>query len=216
MWWLKVSMNTKTWSVPLWPKGQHSYSLKNSLRTCEHLLNKVKSRPRRVTQRLAVTLVDIALLLWLPPTHGNWTRTRRFEETDENTAPIGTDGLDYGNHHETGPFRSPRGAVCLLFLDNSHPPRMLVHIETPPVQILLPHGHPPPAFKKKTRTVNTVRRSGIQEAPRATCSNKQDRVCRFVNMIGARWMRFAGMYSERSTWKRHRWNNARGQGVGFN
>lgn len=23
----------------------------------------------------------------------------RFKETDENTAPIGTDGLDYGNHH---------------------------------------------------------------------------------------------------------------------
>lgn len=26
-------------------------------------------------------------------------QTRRFKETDENTALIGTDGLDYGNHH---------------------------------------------------------------------------------------------------------------------
>lgn len=24
----------------------------------------------------------------------------QFEETEENTAPIGTDGLDYGNYHE--------------------------------------------------------------------------------------------------------------------
>lgn len=101
-------------------------------------------------KKLAVKLTDIAHLLWLTPAHGNCvrrpTRTRNNGHlwgallggdssandnqirlvgeraaTDENTAPIGTDGLDYRNHHERGPFRSPRGAVCLLFLDNSHP-----------------------------------------------------------------------------------------------
>lgn len=69
----KFSVNNKTVSVFLWPERQNSYSLKKkSLQTHEHLLNKVKSRTRRVAQRLAVTLIDIAHLLWLTPTHGNW------------------------------------------------------------------------------------------------------------------------------------------------
>lgn len=46
----------------------------------------------------------------------------------KNMAPIGTDGLDYGNHPERGPFTSPRGAV-------------LVQVKPPPVQIL--HPQPP-------------------------------------------------------------------------
>lgn len=96
-------------------------------------------------------------------------QTSRFEEADENTtAPIGTGGLNYRNHPERGPFKSPRGGVCLLFLDNSHPQKMYVHINTPPVQILLSHSlHL--QYLKRLLLSTWADEMGLRRAPRARC-----------------------------------------------
>lgn len=78
---------------------------------------------------------------------------------------------------ERGAFRSPRGAVCLLFLDNSHPSKMLVQISGPA---------PSPHSCTATQTSHLWYSGGLalstgpdemgfRRPPCAACSNKQAR-----------------------------------------
>lgn len=52
---------------------------------------------------------------------------------------VGTDGLDYGNHPERGPFQISRRSRVLAVLGQFSPPKMLAPINTPPAQTLQPH-----------------------------------------------------------------------------
>lgn len=75
--------------------------------------------------------------------------------------------------------RAPRGTVCLLFLDNSHPPKMLVqiwgpHLARPPAPVE-PHKPPTSALLENRYCQQDQMKWGFRGPPYAACSNKQAR-----------------------------------------
>lgn len=98
-------------------------------------------------------------------------QTSRFKETDENTALIGTDGLDYGNDHgrerdwERSFQISQRSRVLAVLGQFSPFKNVGSNLATcpPPLPSLLLYSHTnlPPLVFWRTGTVNRTRWNGI-------------------------------------------------------
>lgn len=158
-----------------------------------------------------------------------WSRAGGTPERPDE--PIQGDGGKHGAHWhrwlglwkwsreretERGAFRSPRGAVCLLFLDNSHPSKMLVQISRPaPLRpsptAVQPHKPPTSGIPEDWHCQQDQMKwdLGGPRAQRVKINRPDVRICECGG--GS-----AGMSAERcSTWRSRRSSKAWGNGSEF-